>query len=82
MNPPEEQTLTRTSFISAEAIIGLGITMGAIGVLFLLLGWAQYMREVRDAAFILLPLGAVLLIVGGIATILGQSRKPRSDRSR
>ncbi len=77
MNPHKEQTLTRPPSISAEAIIGLGITMGAIGVLFLLLGWAQYMREVRAAAFILLPLGVVLLVLGGSATLLGQSRKRR-----
>ena len=77
MNPPEERTLVRTSLLSAEAVIGLGITIGAIGLLVLLLGWAQYMREVREAAFILLPLGAFLLVVGGIATFLGHSRKQR-----
>ena len=77
MNPPEERTLVRTSLLSAEAVIGLGITIGAIGLLVLLLGWAQYMREVREAAFILLPLGAFLLVVGGIVTFLGHSRKQR-----
>ena len=81
MNPPKEQTLTRLSSISAEAIIGLGITIGAIGVLVLLLGFAQYMREARDAAFLLFPLGGVLLILGGIATFLGQARKRRRDWS-
>ena len=77
MNPPEKQILTRSSLISAEAIIGIGVTVGAIGLLFLLLGWAQFMRAAHDAAFILAPLGAVLMIVGGIAAFFGQSRKGR-----
>ncbi len=51
-------------------MIGIGITIGAIGVLFLMLGWAQHMRQVYDAAWILLPIGAVLLVVGGLATLL------------
>ena len=61
--------------MSAEAVVGTGITIASIGLLFLMLGWAQYMREVRDAAFILLVIGAVLFVAGCIGTMIGQSRK-------
>ncbi|MDQ3120791.1 MAG: hypothetical protein M3Q89_14705 [Verrucomicrobiota bacterium] len=77
MNPEEPLPAVRSSSISAEAMIGIGITIGAIGVLFLMLGWAQHMRQVYDAAWILLPIGAVLLVVGGLATLLAQLRKRR-----
>lgn len=55
-----------TPGISAEAIIGTGVTVAATGVLFLLLGWAQMMRDVHPASWILLALGAVCVVVGGI----------------
>ncbi len=59
--------------MSAEAMIGLGITIASLGVLLLLLGWAQWMREVHGAAVILLALGAIMFVVGGIGTLLGRS---------
>ena len=77
MNSPNEEIAPRASSMSAEAIIGIGITIGAIGVLFLMLGWAQYMRQVHSAAWILLPIGAALLLAGGIAMIFARSRKGR-----
>jgi hypothetical protein len=55
----------RTGF-SAEAIVGTGVTVASTGVLFLLLGWAQVMRGVQPAAWILLVLGAVCVVVGGV----------------
>jgi len=64
--------------MSAEALIGTGITIAMIGVLFVMLGWAQHMREAKEAAWILLPIGAVLLIVGGIAAISGGVTKYRA----
>ncbi len=59
--------------MSAEAVIGTGVTIAALGVLFLLLGWAQTMRDQHSAAWILLGIGAVLLVVGGMAAMFGSS---------
>ena len=61
----------------SEAIMGAGITAAALGVLCLLLGSAQWMREVHSAAVIFLALGAVLLVGGGIVAGMGRSRKGR-----
>jgi len=66
MDSPNEPLQKRTRSISAEAIIGTGVTIAAIGVLFLLLGWAQAMRHVHPASWILLGLGAVCAVAGGI----------------
>ena len=57
--------------MSAEAVIGTGMTVAMIGLLFVLLGWAQHMREVKAAAWVLLPLGAGLLILGMIMALSG-----------
>ena len=59
--------------MSAEAMIGTGVTIAAMGVLFLLLGWAQSMRQEHGAAWILLGIGAVMLVVGGMAAVFGSS---------
>jgi hypothetical protein len=64
--------------MSAEARIGTGITIAMIGLLFVMLGWAQHMREVKEAAFILLAIGAVLLVAGAIAAISGGVTKLRA----
>ncbi len=77
MNTPEGTPPARTSRMSPEAIIGTGITIASIGVLFLMLGWAQYMRQVHDAAMTLLLIGAVLFIGGVISTAFGRSGKGR-----
>lgn len=61
--------------MSAEAILGAGISVGALGVLLLLLGWAQWMREVHSAATVLLLLGAVFVVVGAIAAMVSRSAK-------
>ena len=61
--------------MSAEAVVGTAITVASIGLLFLMLGWAQYMRQVHDAALIMLVIGAVLFVAGCIGTMIGQSRK-------
>ncbi len=62
---------------SAEAVIGWGITMASTGILFLLLGWAQSMRQVPDAALVLAIIGAVFFVVGLIITLAGRSRGRR-----
>ena len=75
MNTPEETPRGDKPSDSSEAIIGTGITIAAIGVLLLLLGWAQSMREVPSAAVILCGLGVLLLVAGGIVAMMGKSRK-------
>ena len=77
MNTPEQTTAPRRSRMSAEAVLGTGITIGALGVLFLLLGWAQAMREVHSAATILLIIGVVLLVLGALMSMAGRSAKNR-----
>ena len=77
MNTPEEIPPVRTSRMSPEAMVGTGITIAAIGVLFLMLGWAQYMREVHNAAWILLAIGAVLFVLGAFGASLARSGKGR-----
>ena len=68
--------------MSAEAVIGTGVTIAALGVLFLLLGWAQSMRDQHSAAWILLGIGAVMLVVGGLAAGFAQSGKGVDGASR
>ena len=64
--------------ISSEALIGIGITVAALGLLGLLLGWAQQMREVSSWATVWLALGAVLAIVGLLIVAVGGARRRRS----
>lgn len=71
MNSPRQNP--RSAFMSAEALVGTGITIGSLGVLFLLLGWAQWMRQVHGAAAILLTIGGVMFVAGAIGAILGRS---------
>ena len=61
--------------MSAEAMIGTGITIASLGVLFLLLGWAQWMRQVHDAAVILLAIGGIMFVLGAIGALMGRSGK-------
>jgi hypothetical protein len=75
MNTPEETPRPRTALMSPEAVIGLGITIAWLGLLCLMLGWAQVLRQVPASAWIWLPLGAVLVIAGGLGAIVGHSRK-------
>lgn len=67
----------RKAAMSSEAMIGLGITSASLGVLFLLLGWAQYMRKAMDSMPILLGIGAVLFVVGLIVWMMGNGRARR-----
>lgn len=79
MDSPDEPLQKRTRSISAEAIIGTGVTIAAIGVLFLLLGWAQAMRDVHPASWILLGLGVACVVLGGITAAAAAPKK--KDRS-
>ena len=58
-----------------RSMVGTGITIWAFGILFLLLGWAQHMRQVRDASLTLLVIGAVLFVVGGLIALAGKSKQ-------
>lgn len=75
MNPPDDPQRNRPSTLSAEALVGIGITVGAFGLLFLLLGWAQHMREVKGAAVILLAIGAVMFVIGSLTALSGSRRR-------
>jgi hypothetical protein len=55
--------------ISSEALIGIGITVAWLGIMCLLLGWAEYMRSVPKTAWIWLALGVVLVFLGGLAAL-------------
>ena len=79
MNSSEKPRGTAT--ISSEARIGIGITIAGLGVLCLLLGWAEYMRSVPKIALLWLALGAVLFILGGLAAVSARSRDRRRIRA-
>jgi len=68
---------SRAPAISSEALIGIGITIAALGVLGLLLGWAQQMRSVPRVAAVLFAIGAVMAIVGILIAGFAQARKRR-----
>ena len=63
--------------MSAEALVGLGITIGALGLLCLLLGWAEQMRSVEKMSVLWLGIGAVMVVLGVIMTVMARSRRPR-----
>jgi len=75
MNAAEK--LRRFGTISSEAIVGIGITIAELGILCLLLGWAEQMRSVPKVARIWLVLGAVLFILGGLAAVSAGSKNRR-----
>lgn len=75
MNTSENSAPTKPSPISSEAIIGIGITVAELGVLCLLLGWAEYMRSVPAIAWIWLAVGIVMVLVGGFAAVFARSKK-------
>jgi uncharacterized protein (DUF58 family) len=64
--------------MSSEALVGIGITLAWLGLMCLLLGWAEYMRSVPKIGLIWLVLGVALVIVGGFIAALPRTR----DRSR
>ncbi|MCA1660471.1 MAG: hypothetical protein LC642_08070 [Verrucomicrobiaceae bacterium] len=63
--------------MSAEAFVGTGITVAALGFLFLMLGWAQHLREAEEGRAILLGIGAVLFGVGLLIWMAGGKRNRR-----
>lgn len=66
--------------ISSEALVGIGITIAELGLLCLMLGWAEHLRSVPKIARIWLTLGAVLAIGGGLIAVLPRFRDRRRIR--
>jgi len=77
MNAPKISNRSETAAISSEALVGLGITIAALGLLGLLLGWAQHMRSVPGAAIVLGSLGAGLVVLGIIVAAAARAAKHR-----
>lgn len=77
MNPSKIPNRPETAAISSEALVGLGITIAALGLLGLLLGLAQHMRSVPGAAMVLLGLGAGLVVLGIIIVAAARAAKRR-----
>jgi hypothetical protein len=66
-----------TAAISSEALIGLGITIAALGLLGLMLGWAQHMRSVPGSAMVWFGVGGGCVILGLIIAAASRTRKGR-----
>ena len=58
-------------------MIGTGVTIWAFGLLFLMLGWAQHLREAEEGRAILLAVGAVLFAAGLVIWVMGAGRARR-----
>jgi hypothetical protein len=77
MNATRIASRTESAGISPEALIGLGITIAALGLLGLLLGWAQKMRSVPDGAMLWFGIGAGCVVVGGMIAAAARAKKSR-----
>jgi hypothetical protein len=77
MNASLKSFRSETAAISAEALVGLGITLGALGFLALLLGFAQKMRSVPGSAALWLCFGAGMVVLGVIIAAASRARKRR-----
>jgi hypothetical protein len=66
---------SESAAMSPEALIGLGITIGALGLLGLLLGWAQQMRSVPQSAMLWLSVGGACVILGVIIAVAARAKK-------
>jgi hypothetical protein len=77
MNAPKLTNRPETAAISSDALIGLSITIAALGLLGLLLGWAQHMRSVPGGAMVLCGLGAGFVVVGIIIAAAARVGKRR-----
>jgi len=77
MNASEKPRRSVIAMMSSEALVGLGITVAELGFLCLMLAWAEQMRSVPKIALVWFVLGVILVIIGGLTTARGWSKKPR-----
>jgi hypothetical protein len=80
MKAPKPSNKPETAAISSEALVGLGITLGALGLLGMLLGWAQRMRGVPDSgdsAMLWLGVGGTMVVLGVIIASASRLKKTR-----
>ena len=77
MNALENLSRSENGAMSAEALIGLGITIAALGLLGVLLGWAQHMRSVPDSAILWLGTGGACVVLGVIIALTARAKKGR-----
>ena len=77
MNAFKTSNRSETAAISSEALTGLGITIAALGLLGLLLGWAQHMRSVPAGAILWFGIGVVFVVVGGLIAAAARAKKGR-----
>ena len=77
MNAPRSLPRSESAAMSAEALIGLGITIAALGLLGVLLGWAQHMRSVPDSAILWLGTGGACVVLGIIIAATARAKKGR-----
>jgi len=77
MHAPKIPNRSETAVISPEALVGLGITIGALGLLGLLLGLAQHMRSVPDGAMLWFGIGGSFVVLGGMIAAAARARKGR-----
>jgi hypothetical protein len=68
---------SESAAISSEALIGLGITIGALGLLGLMLGWAQQMRSVPESALLWFGVGGACVVLGVILGVAARAKKGR-----
>jgi hypothetical protein len=76
-NVSKQSDRRRSGAISADALIGLGITVAALGLLCLMLGWAEHMRAISKFTSVWFGCGAGLVIAGLLLTALARSRGRR-----
>ena len=77
MNASQTTKRSETAAISSEALIGLGIAIGALGLLAVLLGWAQHMRSVPEGAMLGFSVGGGCVLLGVIIAAAARARKAR-----
>ena len=81
MNASEKSRRFRIPPMSSEALVGTGITIAQLGILCLLLGWAEHMRSEPTLAWVWLTSGVALFVLGAIVALLPRfkDRGPRPD---
>jgi len=83
MNAAEKPRRFGIPKMSSEALLGTGITIAELGVLCLLLGWAEQMRSVPKIALVWFALGILLVIIGGLTAAIprfNDRRRIRAER--